>query len=70
MTASLADRVDELEAEARRRGIDDSHIHLYDIDATVIAYAELLGFDRAVVFDLSLTLDQIRVASAMVGGSR
>ena len=70
MTDTLTDRVQELRAEAKRLGVDDSDVDMPDPTGAVIVYADLLGLDDAIVFDLSLTLDQIRVASAMVGGSR
>ena len=65
MTDSPGDRVEELRAEAKRRGIDDSHIHIPDAAGAIIAYADLLGLDDALAFDLSLTLKQIREASAL-----
>ena len=66
MTDSLGDRVEELRAEAARLNLVDD-LHLYDHQAAVMAYADLLGLDQPAALDLSLTLPQIRRVSEFVG---
>lgn len=56
-------RITELEALAKKRKVDAGIGDLFDPDLTVIAYAEALNLDAALVFDLELTLKEIEALS-------
>ncbi len=60
MVNSLGARVDELREEARRRRIDDSALDVPDVRTAISAYADLLELSDTLVFDLSLSLTDIR----------
>lgn len=61
---TLAKRITELEALAKKRGVADQIGDLPDPDLLVIAYAEALNLNPAMAFDLELTLKQIEAFSA------
>lgn len=61
---TLAKRITQLEALAKKRGVADQIGDLPDPDLLVIAYAEALDLDVALAFDLELTLKQIEAFSA------
>ena len=66
MANSLGARVDELREEARRRRIDDSALDVPDVRTAISAYADLLGLSDTLVFDLSLSLREIRQLAPLV----
>ncbi len=62
MTDTLGLRLDELIEAAAKAGVGDD-IDAPELRIAVGAYADVLGLDVLLVFDLSLTLDEIRLLS-------
>lgn len=60
---TLGERVQELRKLAKRRGVADQVGDLPDPRLAVEAYAELLGFNIPLAFDLELTLKEIEAFS-------
>ncbi len=66
MTDTPAGRIDELRDEARRLRIDDSDIETLETRDTIGAYADLLNLNPFLVYDLELSLAEIRQAGSTV----
>lgn len=56
---TLGQRVEELRALAKKRGVADEVGDLPDPNLAVQAYADVLGLSIPLAFDLDLTLAQI-----------
>jgi len=59
MTDTFGLRLDELMRLATRKGVGDD-IDAPDVKIAIGAYADALGLSRTLVYDLSLSLRQIR----------
>lgn len=61
---TLGERVEELRKLAKRRGVADQVGDLPDPRLAITAYADVLGFNIPLAFDLELTLKEIEAFSA------
>ena len=63
MTETMGDRLGELRRMAAREGLADQVHTPGSITAGIGAYADLLGLDPELVYDLSYSLSRIRELS-------